>query len=203
VKTLALIPAKRLVASKTRLTPKLDRMGRQELSLNMLHHVVEQVRLVPEISACGVVSADEQALALAVTLGATAVPEQTGSLNQALNVGREWALQSGAEALLVVLSDLPLVDPDGLAQVVRAGAEARVVIAPSTDGGTNALLLRPPGAIPFRFGRDSARYHRFEAEQRGLRVALVERDSLRFDVDTPDDLAAYQSPNGPLALVRH
>ena len=200
LKTLALIPSKQLTAAKTRLSSALDEQAREQLSLRMLRHVIEQARLVAGVSACAVLSSDDRALSLAVELGARRIPEQAGSLNRALDLGREWALGAGAEALLVVLSDLPLVRSQDLTEL--RDSDADVVIAPSTDGGTNALLLRPAEAIPFRFGRDSARYHRFEADKRGLRVAFVETDSIRLDVDTPEDLAAYQALSGPPALVQ-
>ena len=46
--------------------------------------------------------------------------------------------------------------------------------------------------IPFRFGRASARRHQLEAQKRALSIAVVERESLAFDVDTPEDLAALE-----------
>jgi 2-phospho-L-lactate guanylyltransferase len=200
MRTVALIPAKRLAEAKTRLAPELSGEERAALSLAMLRHVLEQVRQLEGLAAYGVLSGDEQLLALAANLGATAIPEHAGGLNRALDVGREWAFAQGAEALLVVLSDLPLVSHVDLAEVLNAGeTQPGVAIAPSTDGGTNALLLRPAEAIPFRFGRDSARYHTYEAGKRGLRVARVERPSVSFDVDTPADLAAYRAAAGQRA----
>ncbi|HLQ32769.1 MAG TPA: 2-phospho-L-lactate guanylyltransferase [Chloroflexota bacterium] len=193
VKTVAVVPAKSLAAAKSRLAPVLDEQQRAEVSLEMLRAVLEQLRQLPDFSAYAVLSSDERALDLARQLGASALEERQGSLNRALYLGRAWALGADAGALLVVLSDLPLVQAGDLAELLRIDAD--VVIAPSKDGGTNALLLRPPEAIPFRFGRASARHHQLEAQKRGLRVSLLERERLAFDVDTPQDLEAIRIPN--------
>ncbi|MXX27279.1 MAG: 2-phospho-L-lactate guanylyltransferase, partial [Caldilineaceae bacterium SB0668_bin_21] len=55
------------------------------------------------------------------------------------------------------------------------------------DGGTNALMLQPPQAIPFAFGRDSFLRHQRLAAQAGIPVHVVESDSLLFDIDLPED----------------
>ena len=188
---MALVPAKVLAGAKSRLAGVADETQRAEVALDMLHAVLEQLHAISGLDAVAVVTADERVGAVARRLGAERVTEAGGGLNVALEAGRAWAIERGAEALLVVLSDLPLVRAADVEAVLAA--QAAVAIAPSKDGGTNALLLRPAAAIPFRFGRDSARYHQFEAENRGLAVELIYRESLAFDVDTPDDLARYQT----------
>jgi len=58
--------------------------------------------------------------------------------------------------------------------------------------GSNCLLSTPPRVIDFCFGADSRARHRYAAQQAGSR--WVEHsgadDSLRCDIDHPDDLAA-------------
>ncbi|MFI5267285.1 MAG: 2-phospho-L-lactate guanylyltransferase [Chloroflexota bacterium] len=193
MKIVALVPAKVLVGAKSRLAAVLDEPERATVALDMLRAVLEQLRLVRNVHAYAVVTSDERAAAVARQLGAIVVAEPSEGLNLALDAGLAWAGEQGAEALLVVLSDLPLALANDLEAVAGCAEQAQVAIAPSKDGGTNALLLRPPNAIPFRFGRDSASYHRFEAEKRGLEVAFVDRENLAFDVDTPEDLAIYRA----------
>ena len=67
------------------------------------------------------------------------------------------------------------------------GRAPQINIAPSRDGGTNALMLQPPQAIPFAFGRDSFQRHRHLAAEAGIPVSVVESDSLVFDIDLPED----------------
>ena len=74
--------------------------------------------------------------------------------------------------------------------VLQAAEEHSVVISP--DGmrsGTNALLMRPPDALPFAFGPDSFEAHLEAARQRGLEVKICERPHLAFDLDTAGELA--------------
>jgi 2-phospho-L-lactate guanylyltransferase len=192
LKTVALVPAKRLGGAKSRLAGALGEAERAELTLDMLREVLRQLAQVRGLTGWAVVTADDDAVAITRQLGGEIVVETSEGLNVALDAGRAWAHTQGAEALLVVLSDLPLVQAADLDTVIDAGMHSPVAIAPSQDGGTNVMLLRPPDAIPFRFGRDSARYHRYEAGKRGLEVAVIQRDSLAFDVDTAVDLAAYR-----------
>jgi 2-phospho-L-lactate/phosphoenolpyruvate guanylyltransferase len=65
-----------------------------------------------------------------------------------------------------------------------------VVISPDgARSGTNALLMRPPDALPFAFGPDSFEAHLQAAHKRDLAVQVCERSHLAFDLDTAGDLA--------------
>lgn len=187
----AVIPAKRLAQAKSRLAGALSQAERAALSLDMLRAVARRLADAPEVARWAVISAAPEALALGRQLGGDAIEEPEEGLNLALQLGRGWAITQGADGLLVVPSDVPLITAGDVASLAAAAEQAAVVIAPSNDGGTNALVLQPPDAIPFRFGQRSAAYHRFEAERRGLSVRFVESATLAFDVDTPDDHAAY------------
>ena len=65
--------------------------------------------------------------------------------------------------------------------------DPQIIIAPSRDGGTNALMLQPAQAIPFAFGRDSFLRHQRLAAEDGIPIRVVESDSLLFDIDLPED----------------
>src|SRR5438477_10230949 len=108
MKTFALVPAKALANAKTRLAPALSEAQRADLSLAMLRHVLAEVRETEGVVSYAVVSGDKKVQALAEELGVAAIDEHEGSLNRGLERGRQWAIESGAEALLVVLSALPL-----------------------------------------------------------------------------------------------
>jgi len=70
-------------------------------------------------------------------------------------------------------------------------------LVPSRDElGTNALLSRPPEAIPFRFGYDSFRAHRREAEARDLPCEVCELPNLALDIDEIEDLRALLAQPG-------
>ena len=71
---------------------------------------------------------------------------------------------------------------------LRDGGRPVVVVVPDRHGdGTNALLVSPPDAIPFRFGAGSRAIHLAAGTEAGASVAEVGGE-LALDVDTPDDL---------------
>ena len=73
-----------------------------------------------------------------------------------------------------------------------SSASGGVAIAPDRAGtGTNGLALRPPDAIPMRFGVGSLAAHVAEAEAAAVPIAEVHRPGLAFDLDTPADLARW------------
>jgi 2-phospho-L-lactate guanylyltransferase len=73
-----------------------------------------------------------------------------------------------------------------------------VVISPDgARSGTNALLVRPPDALPFAFGPDSFEAHLAAARRRDLDVHVCERPHLAFDLDTAGDLARLRGAAHP------
>ncbi len=75
----------------------------------------------------------------------------------------------------------PPGDGEPVAPLVRA--------VPSADGGTSALLLRPPTVIAPAFGPDSFACHRVAALAAGALFERCERPALAWDVDRPEDIA--------------
>ena len=67
------------------------------------------------------------------------------------------------------------------------------MVARAKDGGTNAVAMRPPGVLPTLFGEsESCRLHEEAARRAGLRAVVLDLPGLAFDVDTPEDLAAWR-----------
>ncbi|HWC32202.1 MAG TPA: 2-phospho-L-lactate guanylyltransferase [Actinomycetota bacterium] len=178
------VPVKSLERAKGRLIPVLSPLERAALTLAMLEDVLDACVDIPGWHTW-VVSPDEAVLEVAARRRTRAVPERDPGLNAAVRQVEEDA--AGADALAVVLGDLPLLHTDALARVLRTlGA---VVAAPSdSDGGTNVLLRRPTAVIAPRFGTDSFRKHQDAAETRGLPFAAVRDPALAFDLDRPDDV---------------
>jgi 2-phospho-L-lactate guanylyltransferase len=75
-------------------------------------------------------------------------------------------------------------------------------LAPARDGGTAALLRRPPGAIPSCFGPDSAKRHRAAAESAGVPFHELPLPSLAIDLDRESDLAALLASDLPAKRTR-
>jgi len=187
------VPVKDLRGTKSRLAPVLDPAARAGLTLYMMGRVVSRV-LEAGVDAVAVVSPDPIVLDEARKRGATPLVQESRGLNPALEEGRTWATKNGASALLVLPADLPLIEAEDVRAVLaEAAGGAPVIISP--DGartGTNALLLRPPDALPFLFGPDSFEAHLRAAYDRDAGVRVCENQHLSFDLDTAGDLAKYR-----------
>ena len=185
----AVVPVKELWRTKSRLEPILDPGARAGLTLYMMGRVVSALRAAGIEDVC-VVSPDHIVLDEARKRGAAPLRQQSQGLNPALDEGRSWAVERGASALLVLPADLPLLEAGDVREVLAGlGEEPSGVISPDgAHAGTNALLLRPPDALPFAFGPGSYEAHLRAARERGLDVRVCERPHLAFDLDTADDL---------------
>jgi 2-phospho-L-lactate guanylyltransferase len=195
----AVVPVKSLLEAKTRLAAALDPDARGALMLRTLRGILDALDQ-PGIAARVVVSPDAAVLRAAAAAGASGLRQASVGLNPGLAEARDWARARGAEALLIVLGDLPLLDSGHIAALLGlAERPGTVVLAPDRHGtGTNMLLLHPPDAIPLSFGRDSLARHRAAAQARGLRVRSYDDPATALDLDTPDDLAALATFRAPV-----
>ena len=154
----AVVPVKHLTGTKSRLKPVLNASGRAGLTIYMMKNVLAALKGAGVEHTC-VVSPDPIVLQYAEEEDATPLFQESWGLNPALEQARDWAIEKGASALLIFPADLPLLRaPDVVAILEEAeGSEdPLVVVSPDTTGkGTNALLLRPPDAVPFLFGPKS------------------------------------------------
>ena len=179
---------------KTRLAPVLSPDGRTALNLAFFDHVLSVAVEVAGADHCVVVSRADTLLDRARRLGAHGLNETGNGLNEALCAAARFAQAQGADALLTISSDLPLLEADDLRAMIAVAGQADVVIAADRHGaGTNALLQRPPGVIGYHHGPDSLQHHRAAAEALGLSAVVVDRPKLAFDVDTPEDITALRS----------
>jgi len=183
------VPVKDLQGTKSRLAPILDPGARAGLTLYMMGRVVAAIKEVGVEDVC-VVSPDRIVLGEAQRRGVTPLLQASRGLNPALEEGRRRAIELGASALLIFPADLPLLEAEDVRAVLEASEGTSVVISPDgARSGTNALLTRPPDALPFAFGPDSFEAHLQAARGRGLDVKVCERSHLAFDLDTVGDLA--------------
>lgn len=189
------IPARGVVAGKTRLTAALSPEARAALSEQMLRRVICAALEADVATAVVVVSPDQATLDLASAVDPAIYPLRQDvtmpGLNPALHQARRWATHRGATAMLILFGDLPLLAAADVQAL--AWAEAPVVLAPDRHGeGTNAALVpvsdRDAGhGFRFQFGPQSLAAHLAEADRHGLRAATVVSPGTAFDLDTPED----------------
>jgi 2-phospho-L-lactate guanylyltransferase len=181
----AIVPVKRRAQAKLRLSPGLAPGERVALTRAMLAAVLEALggsRLVDEAV---VVSEERDTIPARIRV----LPDPGRGLNAALDSARARIAAGGADEILVLPADLPLVAVADVDAMIERGRRGGFALAGDRAGtGTNALFLPARSAFRFRFGADSRARHLAEAARAGLVPAVVESPGLAFDVDTPADL---------------
>jgi 2-phospho-L-lactate/phosphoenolpyruvate guanylyltransferase len=191
----AVVPVRSLSSGKSRLGEPLDGEERADLVLALLRRTVGQALAASRLAEVVVVSEDADLLRQARAFGAASLLQERDGLNEGLDEARA-AADPEATAILVLPADLPGVAASAIDELVEAAEQAQraapdrpvVALVPDRHGtGTNALLVAPPGAIPFRFGAGSRVAHCSAARAAG--ASYVELSGpLTFDLDTPEDL---------------
>lgn len=189
----ALLPAKPPSLAKTRLGSVLCDRDRMAVAAAMFGDVLRALRTTQDLDAVIVVTADADLAARARSEGAIVVPEGAPrGLNGAVAVGTETAVSLGADTVLVALSDLPLIRPDDVADLLARVPAHGALVVPCKDGtGTNAIVRRPPTVFPPCFGGRSLERHVAAAERMKVACAIVRNSRIAFDLDTPEDLRAF------------
>ncbi len=197
--TTALVPVKRLEQSKSRLLSHLSDDMRQSLTLAMLDDLLEALTTTAAITRIAVTTPDPLVAEHARAAGAVVLMRKEPGLNAALEDGiarlaADPVPQDADDSILLVLGDVAGALPDDLERLLRASRKTRgpgVWLAASADGGTSALLQRPPGVLPCCFGPDSAERHRQKAHELGIAYHALSLPSLAIDLDEPEDLDRF------------
>jgi 2-phospho-L-lactate/phosphoenolpyruvate guanylyltransferase len=194
MRTLAILPIKTFGEAKQRLAPEMTAGARRALAEAMYSDVLIALRRSGSLDGVLVVTADQAAQRIAGGYGAIVLDDDDQGHNPAATRGIRAALESGAERVLLVAGDCPLIDPGALDQLLERDASQRsALIVPDRHGtGTNALLLTPPGSLAPAFGAGSCQRHVETARAEGTPAEIVEMPSLALDVDTPEDLEALR-----------
>ena len=178
-------------SAKQRLGPALDPPQRRALARR---NASRAIRAAGAADRRLVVAGSDEAAALATELGAEVLvePRQEGQ-NVAAQRGLARATENGADAVLLLSSDLPLVTKKSVRDLLREASRLAPPVAvavPATGrGGTNALYLHPPRAIGLHFGADSLAAFRREAQGLGVRFEIHISPAMALDLDEPADLA--------------
>ncbi|MGO9882348.1 MAG: 2-phospho-L-lactate guanylyltransferase [Solirubrobacteraceae bacterium] len=192
---LAILPIKSFEEAKQRLGEALDRTTRRVLAEAMFTDVLIALRRCTLVDVVLVVTSDHGAQRIAAGYGAIVLEDEQQGHNEAAGHGVDRALELGAERVLLVPGDCPLLDAAELDELIDSHPPGRsAVIVPDRHGsGTNALLLAPPDAMAPSFGPGSRQRHERLARAARLDAQTVEVGSLALDVDTPEDLAVLEA----------
>jgi 2-phospho-L-lactate guanylyltransferase len=192
VKATAVLPVKRFAAAKRRLAAGIGDERRRALVAAMLEDTLEAIAASRSIERTILVSGEPRAQEIAAGAGCEVVPDPADAGHvEATLAGIARAEVEGAECVVLLPGDCPLLDPRELDRLLTGLPESYVAIVPDRHGaGTNALVLTPPGAIEPAFGEGSCARHVAAAREAGVPFAVEELPSLALDLDTPADVVA-------------
>lgn len=185
-----LIPVNRLDRAKGRLASLLTPEERGELVRRSLATVLEAV----EGAALEAVMLTSDDAVGAEAPAGVRVLEEDGEVRGLSAQLERAAVRLGVDELLILHADLPLATAEALRELVAQAppAPSATLVRPQ-DGGTNAMLLRPPGRFALAYGTGSGNLHEAAARKAGLAVRRVESAELSLDLDTPADVRALLS----------
>ena len=155
----------------------------------MLNDVLAVLDEVRGIERLVVVTRDANVYYGVEPMGVVSLYDTGRSYRAAAAQAAQAARAGGAAGLLMLPGDLPLLTAAEVETLLEMSEDVPVTLVPSRGGeGTNALLTRPPGVIPYRYGRGSYRRHVDEAERLGLATITVRLEGVAADIDEPADL---------------
>ncbi len=196
-----LIPLKNFVDAKLRLSGMLSAAERRGLVQAMVEDVLAVVVAEPSFEGTVLLSDDPAAGLLAAHFGVQCWSERAlaaAGLNGVVSAGVARLAAQGADTVVVVHGDIPLMDGGELAQLLdshRSRSGSRVTIAPDRQGeGSNIVLCTPPAVMAFAYGENSCHAHRCNAVASGASCAVLPLPGVSRDIDNADDLLALLHP---------
>lgn len=189
----AIVPVKRFSDAKRRLADAVGAGARRKLVRAMLLDVLDAIGRSSEVDRVLMVTNEPRLPPSDTPITRIAdAPKRTSHSAAALR-GIQRALRGGAEGVVLLPGDCPMLDPAELDGALRRALPGRVGIVPDRHGtGTNALILCPPDAIVPAFGEGSRERHVQLALEAGHTPAIERLFSLALDIDAPDDLAVLR-----------
>src|SRR5260370_16769593 len=150
----ALVPAKAFDRGKSRLAPALPDPARQAFAQRLFEHVLETIIASHAVDGI-LVSTDSPAVADAARKYRAFVrfdPPGVATLARVVDGGLVELEARGARTALVLMADLPAIQPADVRAVVALLANHQVVLVSAADGRhTNGLPLSPPPSLPTPF----------------------------------------------------
>ena len=190
----ALVPLKSLGEAKSRLGGLLSKEQRSDLALAMVSDVLAALRTHHLVASVTLVSDDAGAGGLAESYGAQWLPEwelECRGLNSVISAAVDKLVSTGAEQVIVLHGDLPLLRESDISAVLdQLRRQPGLVIGTDTESRGTNLLAFPATRVPeFHYGENSCALHRAWADASGESVSILQRSGIALDVDEPMDLS--------------
>ena len=198
-RTLLLVPMKDPEKSKTRLRDTLNLKDRAYLAKSLFKRTLQILKIVANNNASlrldlAVISASPEIIDLSKSNKLLSILETgTQSLKNATEIAKVWATNKGYRSICILPADLANPDPEEIISFLKeANGNRFVTLSPSADLGTNALHISLPTNFNFLYGKKSFLRHIKAAEKLGVRPKILPLPSLKYDIDTSNDLKYLQ-----------
>ena len=198
-RTLLLVPMKDPEKSKTRLRDTLNLKDRAYLAKSLFKRTLQILKIVANNNASlrldlAVISASPEIIDLSKSNKLLSILETgTQSLKNATEIAKVWATNKEYRSICILPADLANPDPEEITSFLKeANGNRFVTLSPSADLGTNALHISLPTNFKFRYGKKSFLRHIKAAEKLGVRPKILPLPSLKYDIDTSNDLKYLQ-----------
>lgn len=188
----AAVPVKTFEGAKQRLSPLLSPEQRRTLAAAMLEDTLATLTQAP-LAGIMVNTSDPEAARIAACFGAQIVNEDAAAGHTVAVIAMARMLNESGRAMLTVPGDIPAATVAEFAAICEAAGPApSFTIVPAHDRrGSNAILLRPPEAVPLRFGDDSFEPHLQAAREARLDPTILTLPGIALDLDQPQDVRAF------------
>ena len=185
----ALMPVKDFGNAKSRLRAVLSTDECAGLALNMARDVAAAILNADAVDGLALLGSGPEIEKLARELRCDCVEEfDDADLSCNLGLAARQLEANGVTTLVIVPGDIPTLRTSDIDQFITRTNSSLGLCAAGRDGGTNALVLTPPNALAFQFGKNSARRHLEAGKAAGLSAVETNNPAFRVDIDTADDL---------------
>jgi 2-phospho-L-lactate guanylyltransferase len=204
LKVFGLIPVKELSKSKERLSSVLKPKERRNFVITMLRDVLEAAHS-SILNKIMVVGHDSVVSDITKEFGVYFLTDPGEGLNRAIGYGIQTCIKEGADAVLIIPADIPLIEVEDINNILQLTSENdSIVLTQSQKKGTNALMLKPPDVIKTHFGSNSFHKHINEAKNRQASLKIYQSPRVSLDIDSKEDLKRlieYRKKNRTLKFL--
>ena len=181
----AIIPVSKFKNAKTRLSPFLNELEREELLKAMLKDVTDVLK--ENVDKIILISSDDDVLSYGNDLNLLTLKEnETSNLNKALTQSMEYC-NSKVKKVIITPSDIPLIGKIDFKNLIEISKSNEMTISPSKGGGTNILIIEP-NSFTTDFGEFSYLKHLKLAKENNLKYFVYDSFFAALDVNTTEDL---------------
>ena len=193
-KTLIIVPMKQLSDAKSRLKRNIEDKLRVIVAKKLLDQTLSRITMAIEKSRVthklSVLTECDEVRSFVEKKDISVITSSIkNKLSESLFFGVQWAKSNGFSSACIIPADLGNPSKEELKKFIFFPLESNnMVICPSRDLGTNALLISPPDGITFYYGKDSFQKHLEIANRNKIKTTVLKLKSLTFDIDAMEDL---------------